>query len=72
MLGHPILYTPPLIGELNRSNNHGHGVATKSDRRNRIEQPFVGGIYDNMKTAVETVFVGKSRLYNRRFPQMCS
>ena len=25
------------------------------------------GIYDNMKTAVETVFVGKQRLYNRRF-----
>ena len=25
------------------------------------------GIYDNIKTAVETVFVGKSRLYNRRF-----
>src|SRR5438046_965956 len=30
------------------------------------------GIYDNMKTAVETVFVGKDRLYNRRFLQMCS
>ena len=30
------------------------------------------GIYDNMKTAVETVFVGKERLYNRRFQQMCS
>jgi len=30
------------------------------------------GIYDNMKTAVETVFVGKARLYNRRFLQMCS
>jgi transposase len=30
------------------------------------------GIYDNMKTAVETVFVGKGRLYNRRFLQMCS
>jgi transposase len=30
------------------------------------------GIYDNMKTAVETVFVGKERLYNRRFLQMCS
>src|SRR6186997_284841 len=32
----------------------------------------VRGIYDNMKTAVETVFVGKERLYNRRFLQMCS
>src|SRR2546421_1781518 len=30
------------------------------------------GIYDNMKTAVETIFVGKQRLYNRRFMQMCS
>ena len=30
------------------------------------------GIYDNMKTAVETVFVGKDRQYNRRFLQMCS
>jgi hypothetical protein len=30
------------------------------------------GIYDNMKTAVETVFAGKDRLYNRRFLQMCS
>jgi transposase len=30
------------------------------------------GIYDNMKTAVETVFLGKDRLYNRRFLQMCS
>ena len=25
------------------------------------------GIYDNMKTAVETVFVGKERAFNRRF-----
>src|SRR4029077_5342496 len=30
------------------------------------------GIYDNMKTAVEAIFVGKARLYNRRFLQMCS
>jgi transposase len=30
------------------------------------------GIYDNMKTAVETIFVGKERQYNRRFQQMCS
>jgi transposase len=29
------------------------------------------GIYDNMKTAVETVFIGKDRVYNRRFLQMC-
>jgi transposase len=30
------------------------------------------GIYDNMKTAVDTIFVGKDRQYNRRFLQMCS
>ena len=30
------------------------------------------GIYDNMKTAVETVFLGKDRAYNRRFLQMCA
>lgn len=29
------------------------------------------GIYDNMKTAVETIFVGRERAYNRRFVQMC-
>ena len=30
------------------------------------------GIYDNMKTAVDTILVGKNRAYNRRFQQMCS
>ena len=30
------------------------------------------GIYDNMKTVVEAIFVGKDRLYNRRFLQLCS
>jgi transposase len=30
------------------------------------------GIYDNMKTAVDTIFVGKERQYNRRFLQMCA
>ena len=29
------------------------------------------GIYDNMRTAVDTIFVGKDRAYNRRFLQMC-
>ncbi len=29
------------------------------------------GIYDNMKTAVDAIFVGKNRQYNRRFLQMC-
>jgi len=31
----------------------------------------VRGIYDNMKTAVDAIFVGKERAYNRRFQQMC-
>src|ERR1700730_16826107 len=30
------------------------------------------GVYDNMKTAVEAIFIGKARQYNRRFLQMCS
>jgi transposase len=30
------------------------------------------GIYDNMSTAVDTVFVGSERVFNRRFLQMCS
>src|SRR3989442_11789415 len=46
------------------------------DAHDRAFALFMGtcgrGIYDNMKTAVETIFVGKDRLYNRRFQQMCS
>ncbi len=30
------------------------------------------GIYDNMKTAVDAIFVGKERVFNRRFLQMMS
>src|SRR4051794_38130286 len=30
------------------------------------------GIYDNMKTAVDAVFIGKERRFNRRFLQMCA
>jgi transposase len=30
------------------------------------------GIYDNMKTAVDSVFVGKDRAFNRRFEQLMS
>jgi transposase len=29
------------------------------------------GIYDNMKTAVDAIFIGRERKYNRRFEQMC-
>ncbi len=30
------------------------------------------GIYDNMKTAVDAVFLGKERQFNRRFMRMCA
>jgi transposase len=30
------------------------------------------GIYDNMSTAVDAVFLGKERAFNRRFLQLCS
>ena len=30
------------------------------------------GIYDNLKAAIDTVFVGKARDYNRRFLAMCN
>jgi transposase len=30
------------------------------------------GIYDNMRTAVDAVFVGKERQFNRRFLQLCA
>jgi hypothetical protein len=29
------------------------------------------GIYDNMKAAVDGIFVGRERAYNRRFLVMC-
>src|SRR5438874_3988097 len=46
------------------------------DAHNRAFAFFKGtcsrGIYDNMKTAVEAVFIGKDRQVNRRFSRMCS
>jgi len=46
------------------------------DAHNRAFAFFKGtcsrGIYDNMKTAVEAVFIGKDRQFNRRFSRMCS
>src|SRR5271169_364425 len=46
------------------------------DAHNRAFTFFKGtctrGIYDNMKTAVEAVFIGKDRQFNRRFSRMCS
>jgi Mu transposase, C-terminal domain len=45
------------------------------DAHNRAFAFFKGactrGIYDNMKTAVETVFIGKDRQFNRRFLRLC-
>src|SRR5262244_312914 len=45
------------------------------DAHNRAFAFFRGtctrGIYDNMKTAVEAVFLGKDRQFNRRFLRMC-
>src|SRR5260370_580082 len=45
------------------------------DAHNRAFAFFKGtctrGIYDNMKTAVETVLIGKDRQFNRRFQRMC-
>jgi DNA replication protein DnaC len=46
------------------------------DAHNRAFAFFKGtctrGIYDNMKTAVDNVFIGKDRQFNRRFLRMCS
>src|ERR1700761_8731929 len=45
------------------------------DAHNRAFAFFKGtctrGVYDNMKTAVEAVFIGKDRQFNRRFLRMC-
>ena len=45
------------------------------DMHNRAFAFFKGTcvrrIYDNMKTVVETVFVGKDHVFNRNFLQMC-
>ena len=45
------------------------------DAHNRAFAFFKGtctrGIYDNMKTAVDAVFIGKDRQFNRRFQRMC-
>jgi transposase len=46
------------------------------DAHERAFQFFKGvptrGIYDNMKTAVDTIYVGKERKFNRRFEQLMS
>jgi len=50
---------------------------TSADATNARGFTFFGGvplrgIYDNMKTAVTTVFVGKERVFNRRFLVMAN
>ena len=46
------------------------------DAHDKAFQFFSGstkkGIYDNMKTAIQKVLVGKNREFNRRFMEMCS
>ena len=42
------------------------------DAHERSFRFFGGASYDNMKTAVTTVFTGKKRDYNRRFQEMYS
>ena len=46
------------------------------DAHDKAFQFFKGqctrGIYDNMKTAVDAIHVGKARAFNRRFLSMCS
>jgi hypothetical protein len=50
-------------------------MASMFDAHDRAFAFFKGactrGIYDNMKMAVDAIFVGKNRAYNRRFLQMC-
>ena len=45
------------------------------DAHNQAFEFFGGscirGIYDNMKTAVDAVYAGKARKFNRRFEEMC-
>ena len=47
-------------------------ASVRDDWRGSDRPDTTRGIYDNMKTAVEAIFVGKARRYNGRFLQMCS
>src|SRR5690606_4506618 len=59
-----------------RARTDGAAMASMFDAHDRAFAFFKGtctrGIYDNMKTAVETISTGKERLCNRRFLQMAS
>ena len=49
----------------------GDGVRRARPRLRVLQGHLHARIYDNMKTAVETVLIGKDRQFNRRFLQMC-
>ncbi|AMJ62871.1 hypothetical protein AXW83_23540 [Bosea sp. PAMC 26642] len=56
---------------------YSHETQEMSSTRMTRPSPFTAGVCrrsidDSMKTAVETVLVGRAREYNRRFLQMCS
>ena len=70
---HAALLQPHAAGSDFPAREPGDGVS----RRMSAAFRFFGGvcrrgIYDNMKTAVSMVFVGKERAYNRRFLELCS
>src|SRR6266849_5593422 len=64
------------IGELPPSGFPRESQEMVFDAHDRAFAFFRGacrrGLYDNMKTAVDTVFLGKDRVYNRRFLQLCA
>jgi hypothetical protein len=53
---------------------HARPVSSRDNLPPNMRRPRAlhKNLYDNMKTAVETIFAGKDRQYNRRFLQMCS
>ena len=55
---------------------HNEQLEMVMDAHNKAFKFFSGvcrkGIYDNMKTAVKTVLLGKEREFNHRFMQLCS
>src|SRR5262249_32685450 len=49
----------------------GYGVRRACSGLRLLSGNLPARLYDNMKTAVETVFMGKDRQFNRRFLRMC-
>jgi transposase len=52
--------------------NAGDGVRLARQGLRVLQGRLHAAIYDNMQTAVDTIFVGRERACNRRFLQMCS